>query len=66
MSRGIVRSFDAEQGVGLIAQDDGPAEIEARNADIEYGAESLAEGLKVEFDVVEREQVLRAANIKVL
>lgn len=66
MERGKVKWFNATKGFGFIEREDGSdifVHYSAINSD---GFRSLAEGQEVEFEVVEGDKGLQAANVQVL
>lgn len=48
---GIVKSFDADEGVGYIVREPDRHEIVVRTAGLALGVDSLSAGDRVEFDV---------------
>ncbi|WP_442962731.1 cold-shock protein [Pseudomonas sp. AM4(2022)] len=61
---GTVKWFNEEKGIGFIEQDGGGPDVFARSSAIAGGGRSLAEGQRVEFDVVEGQKGPQAANIR--
>jgi len=67
MATGTVKWFNSEKGYGFIAPDDGSNDVFAHfRAIVGSGRRDLFEGQHVEFDVVEGQKGLQAANIRVL
>ena len=65
MASGTVKWFNDAKGFGFITPDGGGADLFAHFSAIQSnGFKSLAEGQKVEFDVVSGPKGLQAANIK--
>lgn len=65
MPTGKVKWFDDQKGYGFITPDDGSKDVFAHYSDVQgSGFKSLAEGEKVEFEVVKSEKGLKAQKIK--
>lgn len=60
---GRVKWFNQEKGYGFIERDEGGDVFVHFSAIQEEGFKTLAEGQRVEFDVVECERGLQAANV---
>lgn len=48
---GVVKSFDADEGVGYIVRDRDRHEILVRSGGLALGVDTLSEGDRVEFDI---------------
>ncbi len=67
MATGTVTWFNADQGFGFIAPDQGGEDVFAHFSAIQAsGYRSLEENQKVEFDVEQGQTGLQAANIRPL
>ncbi len=60
---GTVKWFNETKGFGFIQQDNGPDVFVHFSAISNDGFKTLAEGQRVQFDVVEGEKGLKAANV---
>lgn len=60
---GKVKWFNEAKGYGFIQQDNGPDVFVHYSAIRTDGFKTLAEGQKVQFDVVEDDKGLKAANV---
>ena len=60
---GTVKWFNSEKGFGFITGEDGKDVFVHFSAIQSDGYKTLEEGQKVEFDVVESERGLQAANV---
>jgi CspA family cold shock protein len=60
---GKVKWFNEAKGYGFIQQDDGPDVFVHYSAIKSEGFKTLAEGQRVQFDIVEDEKGLKAANV---
>jgi len=63
MAQGTVKWFNDAKGFGFIQQDNGPDVFAHFSAISGDGFKSLAEGQRVEFDVIEGQKGPQAANI---
>ena len=67
MAKGTVKWFNDAKGFGFITPEGGGGDLFAHFSAIQSsGFKSLAEGQRVEFDVVNGPKGLQAANIKPL
>lgn len=67
MTKGKVKWFDAKKGFGFLVSDDGKdvfVHFSSIASDQSY--KTLDEGVEVEFDLIEDEKGLKAANVKVI
>ncbi len=60
---GKVKWFNESKGYGFIQQDNGPDVFVHYSAITSEGFKTLAEGQRVQFDIVEDEKGLKAANV---
>jgi len=60
---GKVKWFNEAKGYGFIQQDNGPDVFVHYSAITSEGFKTLAEGQRVQFDIVEDEKGLKAANV---
>lgn len=63
MAKGKVKWFDESRGYGFIEREDGEDVFVHFSAIQEEGFKTLFEGQEVEFDIVEGEKGLQAANV---
>ena len=62
---GTVKWFNDAKGFGFVSRDDGQKDVFAHYTAITGdGFKTLAEGDKVEFDVIEGKKGLQAANVR--
>ena len=64
MATGTVKWFNAEKGYGFISQPDAPDVFVHFSAIQTSGYRSLDEGQQVEFEVVQGDKGLQAANVQ--
>lgn len=64
MEQGTVKWFNTPKGFGFIERDSGDDVFVHFNSILEEGFKKLREGDKVEFEVIETEKGLQAANVK--
>ncbi len=60
---GKVKWFNESKGYGFIQQDNGPDVFVHYSAITSEGFKTLAEGQRVQFDIIEDEKGLKAANV---
>ncbi len=60
---GKIKWFNESKGYGFIQQDNGPDVFVHFSAIKGEGFKTLAEGQRVQFDIVEDEKGLKAANV---
>ena len=63
MEKGTVKWFNDAKGFGFISREEGPDVFVHHTAIQSEGFRSLAEGDKVEFEVVQGPKGLQAANV---
>ena len=62
---GTVKWFNESKGFGFIAQDDGGPELFVHFSEIQgNGFKTLAENQRVEFEVMQGQKGLQAANVR--
>ncbi len=64
MASGTVKWFNDAKGFGFISRENGPDVFVHHKAIVAEGFRSLAEGQKVEFEVVQGPKGLQAANVR--
>ena len=64
MAQGIVKWFSNEKGYGFIERDEGDDVFVHHSAIVMDGYRTLREGQRVEFDVVQGDKGLQAANVQ--
>ncbi len=65
MATGIVKWFNDAKGYGFITQDDGGEDVFCHHTAIQMdGFRSLAEGQRVDFEVVTGPKGLQASNVR--
>lgn len=65
MTTGVVKWFDDAEGLGIITSDDGGEELFAHVKSIQGdGVETLLEGQKVEFQIMQGPRGLHAGRIR--
>lgn len=65
MAKGRVKWFNDQKGFGFITQEDGPDVFVHYTAIVGEGFRTLAEGQEVQFEIVESQKGLQAANVQV-
>ncbi|OYX14801.1 MAG: cold-shock protein [Rhizobiales bacterium 32-66-8] len=67
MAQGTVKFFNAQKGFGFIQQDGGGADVFVHISDVERsGLQSLSDGQKVSFDIVDDNRgKQKASNLSV-
>lgn len=66
-STGTVKWFNDDKGFGFIARDDGEKDVFCHHSAIHAeGFKTLAQGQKVEFDVVQGQKGPAAENVTIL
>ena len=66
MAQGTVKWFSNEKGYGFIARPEGDDVFVHFSAITMEGYKSLTEGQRVEFEVVQGQKGLQAANVQVI
>ena len=65
--QGTVKWFNDTRGFGFITPSDGSPDIFVHHSDIEgTGRKSLQEGAQVEFEAVQGDRGLKAANVRAI
>jgi cold shock protein len=64
LAQGIVKWFSNEKGYGFIERDEGDDVFVHHSAIVMDGYRTLREGQRVEFDVVQGDKGLQAANVQ--
>ncbi len=64
MAQGIVKWFSNEKGYGFIERDEGDDVFVHHSAIVMDGYRTLREGQRVEFEVVQGDKGLQAANVQ--
>jgi CspA family cold shock protein len=64
VAQGIVKWFSNEKGYGFIERDEGDDVFVHHSAIVMDGYRTLREGQRVEFDVVQGDKGLQAANVQ--
>lgn len=66
MEKGSVKWFDDQKGFGFIKPDNGGKDLFVHHSDIDQtGHKTLAEGQKVEFEVVSGQKGPKAVGVRV-
>lgn len=64
MAQGVIKWFDNKKGFGFIAQEGGGQDVFVHFSSIKgEGFKTLEEGDRVEFEVLQSEKGLKAANV---
>ena len=67
LAQGTVKWFNGEKGFGFIAPDDGSKDVFVHFSAIAMeGYKTLTEGQRVEFEVVQGQKGLQAANVQAI
>lgn len=64
MEQGTIKWFNDSKGFGFITRESGPDVFVHHTAIQQEGFRSLAEGERVEFEIVEGPKGLQAANVR--
>jgi len=64
LAQGIVKWFSNEKGYGFIERDEGDDVFVHHSAIVMDGYRTLREGQRVEFEVVQGDKGLQAANVQ--
>ncbi len=64
MLKGSVKWFDKDKGYGIILPEDGAQDVFVHFADVVDAEPHLSGGERVEFEVIETPQGLRAVNVR--
>ena len=66
MAQGVVKTYDPDTGVGVVALDDGTSEVFLRPGSLQGSIfRLLRQGQRIVFDVADEDGTAYAANVRV-